>query len=225
MWKYVFKSANRAGDGRTRPFAARRGLSLMEMAIVLGVCGIVLGGLWATVNMVMERVRREQAFEQITFIVRGVRNFYSGRESIQYTTNGIDASVNPLTEYLIRNGIIPGEMVRDRSASPVRADLPWGRLGVNGNLIVNGGFQIQRMPGFQSFRIILRGLKQESCVALATRLANSGPSGIVSVEYNNSGTAITVFPVSVTDARNNCNNAPEAIGRRLDLVYKLRTMN
>ena len=79
-----------------------RGFTLTEVAIVLGIVGIILGGIWAAAAQVYENHKVEAAENQILTIVHNVRSLYAGRSSIE----GGD-----LTAALVNAGVFPPDMI------------------------------------------------------------------------------------------------------------------
>ena len=54
----------------------RHAFTLTEVAIVLGVIGTILAGVWSLISMGWENRKREQAVDAITIVVANVRAFY-----------------------------------------------------------------------------------------------------------------------------------------------------
>lgn len=202
-----------------------RGFSLTEFAIVLGVMGVVLGALWGVVGIVRENMRRHEATSQVVVIVSKVRDLYMSRIRIATPPNAAPANPNSstypdVTDYLIRQNVIPSEMVRDRTAAGLLvADNPWGSVGANGVLIANGSVAVAGAADpTQSFLIQLRGLARASCIALADKLSGPNmPLGMESLTIN-VGAPISAFPVSPDTAAAPCNNPVNSI----TLQFRLR---
>lgn len=57
----------------------QRGFSLTEMAIVLGIVGVVIGGIWAAAAMVSRNRLIQQQKQDLTTIVEGMRTLYAGK--------------------------------------------------------------------------------------------------------------------------------------------------
>lgn len=68
--------------------AVRRqtGFSLVEMAIVLGIVGIVLSAVWTTRNIVAEKQRVDVAVTGIRETAENVRALYTGQSTFTYPT-------------------------------------------------------------------------------------------------------------------------------------------
>ena len=75
-----------------------RAFSLIESAIVLGVIGVVIGGIWAGANAVAISNQKSDALKTTLSIVQGVRNLYVGQtvaSNINITGNMVDAGIVP----------------------------------------------------------------------------------------------------------------------------------
>ena len=201
---------------------ARRGFSLAEFSIVLGIMGVVLGALWGVVAIVRENVKRGEMAEQTVAMVNNIRSFYMGQMRLATPAGSVAESA--VTDHLLRQGILLSEQLRDRTAGTWVADHPWGATGASGAVLANGGIGVSGVDAggvdvsTHSFRIQLRGLKYSSCVALASRLSGSNPTGLRTVHINGTPTS----PVTPDVAAANCNTAPAGTANTLDFLYSLR---
>jgi prepilin-type N-terminal cleavage/methylation domain-containing protein len=207
----------------------RSGFSLMELAIVLGVFGLILGGLWSIVSTVKENVRRERAFEQTILIVKNIRAYYQALPNI----SGSYASLTPV---LATNGIIPFEMLRSRTAATLLVDHPWGTTTPGGAVLAGGGVQVcDNTPAnctgpaadssAQTFAVRFNGLSYGACINLLARLSSpAGPPGLVNIVVNSGtpylNTAGNGLPVSMVWSDANCSTAKT--GNTLDFIFRLR---
>ena len=173
----------------------RRGFSLTEFAIVLGVGALIIAGIWNIATTVRENSRREMAVEQVILVVNGVRTYYQGRVDI------VDPPIGTLTSYLIFNNILPSEMIRDRAAGVGNyvADLPWGQRAPDNTVIAGGSLQISH--GTQNFTVSLAGLTGGACTELTNRLIGAGgPTGLMtdrkSTRLNSSHVVTSRMPSS-----------------------------
>lgn len=193
----------------------------MELSIVLGICGVILAGAWGLVSTLMEDVKRDQAIQQVIVTVKGVRDYYAAQAGIP-----VGMTFPVMTDLLIRENVIPNEMIRARSncAAPcLRADHPWGANRPNGTLMANGSFAVNDNnagAGNNSyFQIEFRGLTLSTCLVLSLRLSGATiPSGLSQIQINASGNLTR--PVSLATARTWCTAA--GAGNTLGLVYLLR---
>lgn len=62
------------GKSNYKPAPARRGMSLIEMAIVMGIVGAALGGIWVATSTVNEKNRVEDTKEGVELIVANLKN-------------------------------------------------------------------------------------------------------------------------------------------------------
>ena len=209
-------SPRASGDRR------RRGFSLAEFAIVLGIMGIVLGALWGVVSIVRENMKRGEMAEQMIAMVNNIRSFYMGTSAARTPAGSVAES--DVTDYLLKQGVLLSEQLRDRTAGTWVADHPWGATGASNTLLANGGIGVSGLDAGavnvsnRAFRIQLRGLKYSSCVALASRLSGSNPMGLIAVHIN--GTLTN--PITPDSAAANCNPAPAGTANTLDFLYALR---
>lgn len=201
--------------------AARRGYSLVEMAIVLGIVSVVFGGVWIVSNTVTENTRRDRAFNELILVVHNIRTLYQGRASIS-------GDYDALTSDLISRNVFPSEMIRNRSDSLLKADMPWGRYGADKTtLLSNGAFAVRdgNALGGQYFIVELRGLATGPCVMLAHKAASVlAPKGLDYIYVN--GNTILDQPNGVqlksVDATKNFCQQASSVGSNVDLVYRLR---
>lgn len=206
----------------TSNFAAKRGFSLIEMAIVLGVLGIVLAGLWGLVSVAREHIKREDAFEQISIVVQNTRDFFKGRARVATPAGARTAAA--LTSYLIEQNVLLPEQIRDRSVGTGNfvADHPWGSAGASGAALPNGGLLISSdaVDHSGAYQVELRGLKLGSCVALVSRFSGaSAPAGLLKIKIN--ANAERDPPVTAEIAGTEC-VAPTGQGNTILLTYRLR---
>jgi prepilin-type N-terminal cleavage/methylation domain-containing protein len=203
---------------------ALRGFTLTEVAIVMGVIGIILAGLWAVISSGWETTHRQQASDEITIVTGNVRNYYSGQIGMP------NAGYDSISSNLLSVGTIPGYMQRASTSGCTNpnnlcADNPWGSnsgspltldaIGTfrvcNWNTAVSPAVCASSAPGATSqfFGIMLTGLSQSSCIGLISRVTMpSGPLGLIDVSIN--GTNIfgtlthAIQPVAVSDANQYC---------------------
>ena len=61
---------------QTRQANARAGFNLIEAAIVLGIVGLIVGGIWAAASSAYENMRQQTASKQLLSLVGNIRNYY-----------------------------------------------------------------------------------------------------------------------------------------------------
>ncbi len=189
------------------------GFSVMEVALVLGISGTLLAGIWSAASAAWEYARRQEALDQITAIVTNVRGYYAGQLGVA------PLAYTSLTAGLMQAGVIPAYVQRNPATgctnppggAPLCADSPWGaRNGTavdpNGTLRVcnwttgGGGTDCvaANAPAgvSQFFGVAVTGLRYGSCIALTGRVSNpAGPAGLVEVNINGTNIAAGGAPV------------------------------
>lgn len=218
---------------------SRAGFSLVEVAIVLAVIGIVLAGIWVYASRAFESEHRQRALEEMITVVNNIRSLYAGQASI----SSADSSVAVLVPILIQQNAIPSTMARSgapcTNTPALCADNPWA---VSATLV--GSFRVcgwdytgpasagqgcsKVASPKQYFAIELVGLNQDSCTAMIPRISSSeGPPGLVDVVANGSsmlnpataGLTAYSLPVMVQDASTVCSTITPA---HVYFVYRLR---
>ena len=204
------------------------GYSLTEIAIVLGVVGILLGGIWGLGNYAYESVRRQQMTDNIGIVVDKTRSFYQSLPRIDGDFGPrIVPATPPLTDQLVRRDIIPREMVPDRnlnSATFQRAITAWGgafRVSDNTDNTQQGW-----RAGGQTFRIRMFDLPYAGCIAVMSKLLGGKPAGLLNVVFNNPDIPLATHMIvptpstSTNDARTRCRQNGQ--NWSVDLIYRLR---
>ena len=110
----------------------KKGFSLIEAAIVLGVVGLVIGGIWVAANAVSESQKNNILATGIVKIIDGTTALFEKQ----------DFSVNTsVTSTVIAANVIPGDLVANGAATT-----PWG-----------SPFVVQMMGGNTLIEIYLYG--------------------------------------------------------------------
>ncbi|HUY67915.1 MAG TPA: prepilin-type N-terminal cleavage/methylation domain-containing protein, partial [Alphaproteobacteria bacterium] len=160
----------------------RRGFTLTEVAIVLGIVGIILGAIWAAAAKVYANNKVAQADTEIMDIVQGIRATYGNQPSFPSGTQ-------VLTGYAVTSGIIPSNTLSqqacgslaytsDAGQDPCPLD-PWG-----GAIEVGTQTGWFGLPGSTSnFEIMFwNTLPQDGCAALmAQMIQNAKSSGLQAI--------------------------------------------
>lgn len=205
----------------------RSGFSLTEFAIVLGVIGVIISGLWSVVSIVRENMKRTQMKEQMFVAVNGVRDFYLTRACASLNMNcpaPTAASNVILTDHLLRNNGLPYEMLRNRDDATWVADHPWGEtaaLGSGGMRVYAGNEALTNHDAF--FRVEVLGLERDSCVALASKLTGTGtPDGLVSTRINGGSLHDSDADPAAVSPETADGECVAGDANRISLVYTLR---
>ena len=232
--------------------ASRRGFSVMEIAIVMGIVAIILAGIWGYASSAWESTRQQQLTEEIATVAQNVRGFYAGQAGIGTGASSIGslwivgalANANAIPSTMVRNGTgncttadgknicADGPWSYSTAGAPTPAQVgsfivcPWA-LNSSQNCVkaFSGG---GATGPFQYFAIEQYGIPSASCLRAA--MANSGagaPSGLVDVYINGTGIVNTLhdsLPVGLKDAKGNCTPAA-GTSLTLDFIFRLNPGN
>lgn len=159
---------------------AWRGVTLIEMAIALGVAGVLLGGVWVAASAAREAYRMSETMDQVRHIVEGVRDRYLTTQQIPRQDYDI------FTQSLAAADIFPAAMRINHAvdpaacsaASPCYFDHAWGgdpagsACGGGTVCATSAAAQVTLVMGaatVSGFVLVLRRLPQAACIGIASR--------------------------------------------------------
>lgn len=164
---------------------SRSGFNLVEAAIVLGVIGLVIGGIWVAASAVQSNIRKTDGSRALIQIVQNVRIMFEGQ------TPAATGSIN--TE-VIRANAVPGDFINGTNILN-----PWnGPVTVS---LAQAGSQID------SIDVQYASMPRDVCIELTSRNTNvSQGSGLTQILINNGSSTVTVntFPYSPATAATDC---------------------
>jgi hypothetical protein len=220
------------------------GFSLAEAAIVLGVIGLIIGGVWMIIGPVMATIRVHEAEEDLRVVVQNIRDYYAGRAGMP--SNRTDM----ITAQLANTGVFPNNMLRSTNCHsmaglpPLCPDAPWGSRNISSGFTDNTGtfFVCDWFPGYagawcgdfptsnspmQQFGIEIEDPPPPSCVQFAVDESSpSAPTGLVDIFINGQSMLALGhgFPVHPQDAITYCSTLPAGsqFGVGMVFVYRLR---
>jgi prepilin-type N-terminal cleavage/methylation domain-containing protein len=137
----------------------RRGFTLVELAIVLGITGIVLAAIWTAASAVSQRNHAQQASQEVLQILNGYKKIYGVR--------GEDTGAGwvDVTCLGAHSGAFPADMIPKGcdTAANIWPQAPWAGsiVSVRADSVWNGVL------------ISYWGLSAEACVALASAESNN----------------------------------------------------
>ena len=130
----------------------RRAFSLIEAAIILGIVGVILGGIWVVAGVVKKKAGGEQAYEEIKLIVDNMHSLGMGMSSLLYFGTGVDTD---FTTKAFNAGLFPKNVLTAGALPTVN---PWG-----------GTIEVRTGVTSQSFRVNMYGIPDAECIQLFTR--------------------------------------------------------
>ncbi len=95
-----------------------RGFTLTELAIVLGVIGTMLGGIWLAAGAVNSNMKTNQAITELQAITQNIRAMNGSRQNFSSA-----ATVADQTAQFMTAGVFPNEMMPPGTPYPLN---PWG---------------------------------------------------------------------------------------------------
>ncbi|MGB4102272.1 MAG: type II secretion system protein [Alphaproteobacteria bacterium] len=154
---------------------SRRGFSLLELAIVLGIMGLVGGGIWVAASTVYQNYRIGRGVEQVQQIVDNIRDRYNALAQMP------NENYTVFTQTMARADVFPGDTKLSPDVLPTACATcyfanPW--TAGNAAAVCGGGaicvsavdvFGPAAVQPRYNFAVTLRGLPQGDCVVLATK--------------------------------------------------------
>lgn len=176
----------------------KNGFSLVEAAIVLGVVGLVIGGIWVAAAVVNEDWKVSKTTRDMVEIVNNTQNLISSADA-----NAIGTNVD-LIPTLMRSGRFPSDWIVNNTIKSPFGTTVW---------LVNN-------PPYLHFAI--HSVPRSSCIKLLVRLssmsaqANTGAylSSVFILEMQvNNGAYLSSynFPISSATAATACNQSTNYI--------------
>lgn len=171
----------------------QRGFTLIEIAIVLTIVGLVIGGIWLAASTVLNNNKKTEATRQIIQIVQNTKNLFANQTGANPATGFNQASA-------IASGIYPAGMVinnanvRHPFATTTNADsvtvagagnavtLTYGNAAVGRQFpqdaCVETALRVGTQENFQRYGIVsINGLGAGSTPAQLTATCNVAPPG------------------------------------------------
>jgi type II secretory pathway pseudopilin PulG len=160
------------------------GFTLIELTLVLGIAGLVLGGIFAAWAAVTSQNKLRSAEEQLSMIVNQIRTTYGARSALD------SASGDAFTNALIEAGLVsPGWIELANSVNVIRN--PYG-----GTLVVtpdpySGG------AANDGINIALSRMTRTDCLKLANdMLGIGGREGLYKIDTTNVSASTTYADIS-----------------------------
>lgn len=158
------------------------GFSLIEAAIVLGVVGLIIGGIWVAASAVNEKLRATEVGKALVLVAQAAGNIFSYADVVTITA-GIEVNV---TSVFLKAGIIPADWIKGSSVVD-----PWGHSVI---------FDIEPQNGYGEprFDFCLQQVARARCMNIVAAIPTSSLVGVwTELGWN---TAATVTPSAVCTA-------------------------
>jgi len=145
-------------SGRLASRAQKGGFTLTELAIVLGVAGIILAGIWIASSSVNQAKAVNQAVQAYQAVSQNIFNLQQNRPFTGGAQNNITGS-------LISSSAIPGWLVTDAT----HAMNPWD---ANGFVVWADPMRGGAGTGTRVFRISFYDIPASACISILTQAIN-----------------------------------------------------
>jgi prepilin-type N-terminal cleavage/methylation domain-containing protein len=212
----------------------KRGFTLTEIAIVLGIIGLILGAIWVAAAAVYTNMRVARSSQELLSITQAVRSLYATS-----TVTGVAAST-PMTANLIPAGVFPNDSLTAGTSGGPPANAPWngGFITVYSDTITNAG---------DAFTVQFEGVPPQGCINLLVSATGTGRdpgmvsaggnplaaqpagayAGLAAADLYSAGTNQTAFTsatpgVSVTTAATDCNGGAAKPFATVNFTFRLR---
>jgi len=222
----------------------RRGFSLVELAIVVGVIGIVMASVWSYASAARQTQKIAQATQIVFALADDVRSVYAGRTSIV-------GGMGPVETVMVGSGSMLSTVLRGTKSAcgtpavtTYYADTPWGvittdncgslhlcawtyanaasyALGSAPNIGATPCASITATASAEYFAIEFTQLNYGSCVSLAAAIDPNSPSGLSDVYINGSSILNTGTGLPVVSAQSSALCVAGSTNV-VDFVYPLR---
>ncbi|MBV8061686.1 MAG: prepilin-type N-terminal cleavage/methylation domain-containing protein [Alphaproteobacteria bacterium] len=194
---------------------AKRGFTLTEIAIVLGVIGLILGSIWVAAAAVYNNMRVSTATRGLLAITQAVRSLYATSSTV--STNA-DMTTIPFTTVAAgaqttypQSGVFDADMVIAAGGN-YSVQGPWTNGSVN---IVAA----KSLATADSFAIEFDNVPQAACIQMLISVTGTARDpGLYAVQAGAAGALViaaggnatgtqTAFPLDAATARGQCANA------------------
>lgn len=182
---------------------ARKGFTLTEVAIVLGIMGLILGAIWVAASSVYANQRVSKANTELMTIAQNIRSTFATQAQVD------TAASTDITTSLIRAGVFPTDAINGGNPNTATSVLsPWNL----GTIVV---YSMTVNTTGDAFEIQFRNIPQAACISLLTAvggtgrdqgmmMANGRATAATAMPY-----AATTFPVTATNALAACPSAQD----------------
>jgi prepilin-type N-terminal cleavage/methylation domain-containing protein len=198
----------------------RKGFTLTEIAIVLGIIGLILGAIWTAASSVYSNQKISKANTELLSIAGAVRNTYANSLQSGYANSAAltGGTTSTMTIALCNAGAFPTDIVVV-CATPEISD-PWAvstAAGVGTVLIPTS------ITGTQDgFAIAMTGVPKAACANMLANVGNgaffAGVGASLTAAGWTAGTTASNLPIPATTAVTTCAGATNNVY----FVFKLK---
>ncbi|MGU3404739.1 type 4 pilus major pilin [Methylobacterium brachiatum] len=195
MKAMMLRVAGRGHEARrefalVRAAARRRGLTLIETAMVLAIAAVFIAGVMLFFQNASISAKTNEATSQLAAIQQAVRTVYAGQASY-------DSGTGSIVQGLIATRSVPAKMVNTSTQTLRNA--------------FNGDVDVQPVANGANFDVVFNGLPSDACAKMLTMdfgrgllLVSGSPSA--QTAGGSGGSSGATGPMTPTDAGEACGN-------------------
>ena len=194
---------------------SRKGFTLTEFAIVLGIFAMMLAGIWSAASYMWQAVRHAEFSEVMTVIIEDIRSLYSNNINF----DAVDKMMPKLKEARVfpDSFVVPNERA-------VRTPVPESWLDVCGWDSSGNQEKCDSPAGVNPTMFALEYTfgRRQDCITAVTK--NSSPAtfdGLVAVYLNREPRINAALPWTVEDANLYCKGTTSRNPARVQFIFRL----
>ena len=158
---------------RSRLAHGKKGFTLTEIAIVLGIIGLILGAIWVAASSVYANQKVSKAITAQLQIAQGIRALYGN------SANTGSAAFTDITTNMCSAGVFPTDMVVacGTTAATVAISDPWINGVAGGTTVKILAEDISAAGADDGFAIAFPSVPTSACISLLSGLGQGGIFG------------------------------------------------
>lgn len=193
-----------------------RGFSLTEIAIVLAVLSLILGGLWTAGRSVQQSQRASETAKRITLILNGLREMFG-----IYPPGSIDFSDTGTLQTIMAANIIPSDMIGTPN-DPSSLQHIWGGSLTLSSASCYKQYIVNKISVPECVSFAFKDIPPSACTELVTRLVGADIDPLLDSLSNGTGVNYRTPPITPATINSLCVQAGSGQSQLLKILYKLR---
>lgn len=197
----------------------QRGVTIIELALVLGVAGLIIGGIWVAAAAASEARKVNETVDQMRQTVENIRTRYLTANQIpQQDFTTFTQTVAAFNAFPAESWLTPGDPAGCAVATPCyfyhafETDGTGSTCGGGTYCVGSAAALLTAMQGNTNsgFVLLLRALPQAACVKLASHFLDVWDGiGVTGMGFNNGdaalpGASFQLNPPTATQVQANC---------------------
>jgi prepilin-type N-terminal cleavage/methylation domain-containing protein len=210
FWRHSLDIPNRRkpmiAKTMSRTAASKRGFTLTEIAIVLGIIGIILGAIWVAASAVYSNMRVSAGNRELLQITQAMRALYATSSTVASDADmpipatGLGNAGDPGATY-IRAGVFPADALDSGVPSTAAATVnPW-----NGTIAIKAE---NHPANSDSFSVTFDNIPPGACISMLTASSGQGRDpgmyNAAGCQAGNKCVTVNTLPLSPAAAEGQC---------------------